>query len=223
MAFKTKQRLRGVRDIFGPYHAESTRSDAAFEYVWKDDTRVAGTQFELGQRPVRRANGEDMARVVVAAKSGRWADVPPDILVRYYGNLRRISADFSEVHGNEKHVSVYWGATGTGKSRRAWTEYPDAYSKDPLTKFWCGYQAQQTVIIDEFRGVISIAHMLRWLDRYPVRVEVKGSSVGLAATRIIITSNLDPRNWYPDLDAETLAALMRRFTVVEHFVNLMNP
>jgi len=32
-------------------HWELSRSDAAAEYVWKEDTRVPGTQFEFGSRP----------------------------------------------------------------------------------------------------------------------------------------------------------------------------
>ena len=48
---------------------------------------------------------------------------------------------------------VYWGPTGTGKSRRAWDEAGvEAYCKDPRTKFWDGYQVEENVVIDEFRG-----------------------------------------------------------------------
>lgn len=68
------------------------------------------------------------------------------------------------------------------------------------------------VIIDEFRGVIDISHILRWLDRYPVRVERKGSSMPLKAKNIWITSNIAPREWYPGLDEATLEALLRRLT-----------
>jgi len=89
----------------------------------------------------------------------------------------------------------------------------DAYPKDPRTKFWDGYRDHQHVVIDEFRWGIDIAHMLRWLDKYPVVVEVKGSAVVLKAKVIWITSNMDPRKWYPDLDEETLAALLRRLTI----------
>ena len=103
---------------------------------------------------------------------------------------------------------VFWGRTGTGKSKRAWDEGGlQSYPKDPRTKFWDGYSGQRTVIIDEFRGAIDIGHLLRWLDRYPVIVEIKGSSTRLVAETIYITSNLDPRMWYPDLDPETLSAL----------------
>ena len=68
--------------------------------------------------------------------------------------------------------------------------------------------------IDTHLG-IDISHMLRWLDRYPVRVEIKGASRPLLAKKIWITSNLDPRLWYPDCDEQTKDALMRRLEVVE--------
>jgi len=46
VAYRKKKSLVGVRECFGPFHAEITRSDAASEYVWKDDTAVAGTRLE---------------------------------------------------------------------------------------------------------------------------------------------------------------------------------
>lgn len=111
---------------------------------------------------------------------------------------------------------MFWGATGTGKSRRAWDEASfDAYPKGPTSIWWCGYNGQPNVVMDEFRGQIGISHLLRWFDRYPVTVEVKGSSVVLNAKQIWVTSNLHPRDWYPDLDEETLNALLRRVKVVE--------
>lgn len=122
----------------------------------------------------------------------------------------------------ERTVYVFWGDTGTGKSRRAWDEAGlSAYPKSPSTKFWDGYQDQKHVVIDEFRGDIGISHMLRWLDRYPVLVETKGSGIVLSASTIWITSNISPSNWYPTLDADTTAALLRRLTVT-HFRELIN-
>jgi len=49
--FFTQVRLSHVRSVFGPYHAEPTKSVCAERYVWKEETRIAGTQFELGERP----------------------------------------------------------------------------------------------------------------------------------------------------------------------------
>lgn len=116
----------------------------------------------------------------------------------------------------ERTTFVFWGTTGTGKSRRAWDEAGmEAYGKDPRSKFWDGYGIQKHIVIDEFRGGIDISHLLRWTDRYPCRVEIKGSSVPLVAEKIWITSNIPPTQWYPLLDDQTLAALMRRLTVIE--------
>lgn len=216
VVFSGQQRLAGVKKIFGnSAHAEPSRSSAADEYVWKEETAVAGTRFELGDRPMRRNNTSDWNAIRESAKRGQLDEVPADIFVRHYGSLRRISADYAQPAAIERTVLVYWGPTGTGKSRRAWNEAGmDAYPKDPCTKFWCGYRGQQHVVLDEFRGQIGISHMLRWLDRYPCVVEQKGSSCVLSCTRIWITSNLDPRNWYPDLDEATVDALMRRLEII---------
>ena len=143
--------------------------------------------------------------------------IPAHVRITCYNSIRSIRADFLKPTGVEKQVFVYWGTTGTGKSRRAWDEAGmEAYGKDPRTKFWCGYQGEEHVVIDEFRGGIDISHLLRWVDRYPLRVEIKGSSRPLCASKVWITSNLEPRMWYPDVDPETLSALMRRLNVT-HF------
>lgn len=221
VCFTTKRRLAFVRTTFGPHHAEPTKSRAAMDYVWKEDTRVAGTQFELGELPIVRSKHQDWERVRSLAQSGQLSSVPADIYVRCYNQLRRIATDHLEADPVVKRVQVYWGATGTGKSQRAWNEAGfTAYPKDPRSKFWDGYRGQECVVIDEFRGGIDIGHMLRWLDRYPCLVEVKGSSVALAATKIWITSNLNPRDWYPDIDEETRQALLRRLEIT-YFPNLI--
>jgi hypothetical protein len=183
--------------------------------VFKEDTSVNGTRFELGSRPIQRNRKDDWDRIRMLAESGNLREIPSDIYIRYYFPIRAIHADAAKAVGVERVCNVFWGPTATGKSRRAWDEAGmDAYPKDPRTKWWCGYRDQQNVVIDEFRGGIDIAHMLRWLDRYPVTVETKGSSRPLVARTIWITSNLSPMRWYPDVDAETLEALIRRLNII---------
>lgn len=198
-------------------HWEPSRSKCAEEYVWKEETRVAGSQFELGGKAVKRNSKSDWEAVLRSAKSGNHDEIPPDIFVRCYHQIRSISAEYSVAHPIERSCYVYWGKTGTGKSRKAWDEAGfDAYCKDPRTKWWCGYRGEKNVIIDEFRGTIDVSHLLRWLDRYPVRVETKGSSKPLSAVKIWITSNLSPDDWYPEIDEETKLALRRRLNIT-HF------
>lgn len=217
--FDAKKTSNYVQMIFGnSVHAEATKSKAAEDYVWKDDTAVPGTHFKLGNRSLKRNSEKDWELIVDHARKGTFKHIPGDVLVRCYGNLKKIRVDSLQPESIEKEVYVYWGKTGTGKSKRAWEEAGlGAFPKDPNTKFWDGYSGQENVVIDEFRGAISISHLLRWLDRYPVIVEIKGSSCVFTTRRLWITSNLDPQNWYENLDEETYKALRRRFTQVVHF------
>lgn len=209
------RRLAWIRTTFGPFHAELTRSAAADDYVWKEATRVPGTQFELGSKPIRRNERKDWDAIWESACTGDLYSIPTDVRIRCYSTFKRIRADHLQPVAMERTCTVFWGPTGTGKSRRAWDEAgPSCYSKDPRTKFWCGYNGETNVVIDEFRGGIDISHMLRWLDRYPVRVELKGSSFPLQTQRFWITSNLHPGDWYPEIDAETRQALMRRLLII---------
>lgn len=213
--FSGKKSLRQCRELFGPFHFEITRSAAAEDYVWKEETRVDGTQFELGSKPIRRDKAADWEQVWDAAKRGEFECVPADIRIRSFFALRAIRAEYMVPIGEQRKAYVFWGATGTGKSRKAWRDAGDlAYPKDPRSKFWDGYGGQRNVVCDEFRGDIDISHVLRWLDRYPVRVEIKGSSVPLCAREIWFTSNIHPASWWPQLDAATLNAFYRRVEIV---------
>lgn len=212
-----KSTLRQVKEIFGSEcHCELSRSSAANEYVWKEETAIPSTRFELGSIPFRRNEKRDWEAIWTKAQEGDLDAIPADVRVVSYRTLRSIASDHSQAIGMVRQVHVFWGSTGTGKSRRAWDEAGEsAYCKDPRTKFWDGYQTQENVVIDEFRGGIDIAHLLRWFDRYPVRVEIKGSSRPLVAKSFWITSNLNPRLWYPDVDQMTLDALIRRLEITE--------
>lgn len=215
VAFSRKVTLSRVKSVFGrTTHGEPTRSQAAREYVWKEDTRIAGTQFEFGQFAHRRNCRTDWQAVWDSASNGRLLEIEPSIRVQHYSALRRIVSDYARSRMVERTVFCFIGPTGTGKSHRAWSEAGlEAYPKGPTTKFWDGYNGQSHVVIDEFRGGIDISHVLRWFDKYPVLVEIKGSSTPLVAEKIWITSNIEPEQWYPTLDDETMAALKRRLVI----------
>lgn len=191
------------------------RRDPDPQVFWTFDL-INSSQFQFGTKPIRINSKTDWESVWLAATVGDLLTIPARIRVVSYRTLRGIAADHDKPTSIVRSVSVFWGATGSGKSRRAWAEAgDDAYCKDPRSKFWCGYQGEEHVIIDEFRGGIDVSHLLRWFDRYPVRVELKGSSRPLIASKIWITSNLAPGLWYPDLDSMTIDALKRRLTIVE--------
>lgn len=134
---KTQLRLKQIKTIFGEScHAEPSRSSAADDYVWKEETRIAGTQFELGERPFKRNSSADWASILEKAKTGMFQDIPPDILVRYYSNIKRICVDNAKPVGIQRLCKVFWGPTGTGKSRTAWAEAGlEAYPKGITNKY----------------------------------------------------------------------------------------
>lgn len=226
--FKKALRLTPVKAHFVPQaHCELSRSAAANDYVWKDETSVPGTRFEHGRLPIQRGSVADWDAVRRSAESGDFKEIPSDILIRNYGNLKRLRVDaIVPQFRTGITVNVYWGLSGTGKTRRAWHEAgdpADVFIKDPNTKWWDGYRGQKKVIIDEFTGLISISHLLRWIDRYPVIAEVKGYSLPLEALEFWITSNVDPRDWYSDINDEQRRALLRRFTSCVHFLGNWAP
>lgn len=215
---RKKCRASAVKRLFCPEaHVELTRSAAADEYVWKDDTCIDPAQrFELGKKPLSRNQEKDWEAIWESSKKGRLDEIPADVRVRSYKTIRQIEKDHMVPQGMVRTVHVFWGSTGMGKSRRAWYEASMlAYPKSPTSIYWDGYAGHAHVVIDEFRGGINISHMLRWLDRYPVCVECKFGACVLNANTIWITSNIHPRDWYPDLDPATIDALLRRLNIVE--------
>lgn len=153
-AYKRPQRLAAVKRTFGPTcHAEMGRSDAAREYVWKEDTRVPDTQFEFGTFSMRRNEETDWNMVRELAMNGNLTEVGsryPDILVRHYSNLRNISADNAVRPAHLPGSSGVWiyGPPGVGKSHYARQRWPDYYDKG-LNKWWTGYKDEPFALLDD--------------------------------------------------------------------------
>lgn len=75
-----KVSLRQLKESFSTSgHYELSRSSSAEDYVWKEDTRIEGSQFEIGARPIRRNSQQDWDQVWDAARSGRILDIPAQI------------------------------------------------------------------------------------------------------------------------------------------------
>lgn len=216
--FKGNKRFGAVKVLLPGAHWEPAKGSTEhnIDYCSKD-----GDFTEYGQRPTTAKEKGQMEKdrwrnIIAMAKAGTLEENEPKIYFQHLKTAEYLHTKYQQAPHIEKTVKVFWGPTGTGKSRLAWEEAGmGAYPKDPRTKFWNGYNGQQNVIFDEFRGGIDISHMLRWLDRYPVIVEVKGSSTALMMENVWITSNLHPKDWYPDMDDATTQALLRRLKITE--------
>lgn len=142
----------------------------------------------------------------------------PMLSYRYYSTFRQIQKDFMKPGENLIGSSCgvwYWGQAGAGKSWKAREDYPDAYFK-MKNKWWCGYQGQEFVIIDDIdpNHAVLGSHIKLWADIYPFLAEIKGGAITIRPKVICITSQYPPERIWPN-DPETLEAIRRRFHVTQ--------
>lgn len=111
------------------------------------------------------------------------------------------------------NVFFLWGPTGAGKSR-----YVNERSAVPLGYqsnggFILGYNGEDVVVFEETDPAdFPRDFLLRLLDRYPLRVNIKGGDRNWKPRTIYFTSNNDPTAWL-----QNDAALWRRVTEVRQF------
>lgn len=183
--------------------------------------------FELGALSHQGAR-KDLSAVQQAVFSGQTmaemtyginGSTPP---IRNQNHLK-FAESLIKIHAQvrdstiDPRVEWWYGPSATGKSRAAFAEFPDAYVAMENSKWWDGYESQSTVIIDDFSSDwCSFRTLLKILDRYPYRIEVKGSSTQLVATTFIITSEKPPEAQYPNIDCDKVQ-LYRRITNVRKY------
>jgi len=184
----------------------------AADYCKKD-----GQWTERGTitKPGRRTDIEEIKRMVrakrpmheIAEKSETYQQLKFAKLFKECTQKKRPIQDID--------VRWYYGKAGTGKTKAAYDEFPDLYT--PINfKWWEDYQGELVVLIDDFRKDWCKFHeLIKLLDRYPIKVECKGSFYQLQATTIILTAPVRPEDMYDT--REDLYQLTRRILTVKHF------
>lgn len=225
-----KKSLKGMKAVHPTAHWEIRNGthEQAVAYCTKEATRAAGPwRFGGEPAPGRRT---DLDAVHDALKEGKSLTEISDSHFSAFVKFGRGFEKWKLLHTVKNRswhteVRVYWGPTGTGKSRRALHEAgPNAYwALQPGSGqacFFDGYEGQEHVVIDEFYGWIPYAVLLKMLDRYPLMVHTKGGATNFYPKCVWITSNKNPREWYASC---AFAPLQRRLspphgTVIEMLV-----
>lgn len=224
--FNNALSMAGIHDLMGFKRAhlivKSGRStfNEAIEYCTKD-----GVYSEFGTRPIdpkQKGEGERARwlKIIKLAKAGRGTDLAdefPGVYIRQYRTLLQITKDHLkmplDIDGPGRVGVWIWGPAGTGKSRMARFNWPDAYKKQ-YNKWWDGYTGQENVIMDEMEkeGSMFGHHLKIWTDRYAFMGEVKGGNLAMRPKQFIVTSNysIDDIFQEPELNA----AIKRRFTQI---------
>lgn len=194
-----------------PSHNQLTPNEVTYE---------EGTAMRQGQRNDLNAIGE---QIVAGVLPQAIAEENPGMYARYHRGLHALRAaviDRPRDPATPKNVIVYFGPTGTGKTRSAREQCIEQYGSvflwDPTLYPWFdGYDNHRGVVIDEFRGQLPFSVILRLLDRYEMTVQVKGGMRQFVADTIYITSPKHPDEWYKDDGSDKVNQLKRRITTIE--------
>lgn len=212
MRFRTLNRLLGNRCWLA---VRKGSFEQAQEYVEKDG------DFETFGARISRSRGArtDLEGLREALSQRVPLSVISNDFFKEYMRYRRSISGYVALHAVPRtwvcSVIVYYGKTGTGKTRSVFdnaVNVTDVWVY-PGNGWFDGYEGQEIVLFDDFSGSeFKLPYLLKLLDRYPMRVPIKGDFVNWAPKEIYITSNLDPKSWFPNAHQEHVEALFRRFT-----------
>jgi len=119
-------------------------------------------------------------------------------MVKYFKGFDRYMHSINPKRRTEMpEVYVFWGKSGSGKSKQAYEMTEGlAYYKNPTNKWWDGFEAgYEDVIVDDYRGAWGEEYILSLCDRYPLNYEIKGGTIEIQFKRIFFTTNIHPKAW----------------------------
>jgi len=228
IAFSARKRMSTVKNLIGGNpHVEVTRGtpEQADEYCTKEDTRDANAGFGIHRvgtlpEPLQPGKRNDLLEVKHAMDEGKhlWQIPQEDesLFNTVTRNHRALGIYENHVTPPRDHATalhIHEGDPGTYKSHSA-KQYPERYylNSGNSGAWFDGYEPNKhtTIVADEFGGhFMPYTQLKRLCDRYGLNVETKGGVTAFRAKRVVITSNIDPEQWYPKYP---FAELERRIT-----------
>jgi len=216
----TRQRsfLQVKRTINERMHIEIRRGTQAqaIAYCTKEDTRVEGSSGEGGMQ-ANATKKQKLAPLVAKLQAGEdLMDIEDDfpcLMLLHRDKIQDFAIKCKGKRDWATEIEIFVGKTGTGKSFTAKTENEDAYNVPwPMGGrwWWPNYTGEHCVIMDEFRHQVKMDVMLKMLDRYAWTLESKGRNFQFVSRKIVITTNIDPKDWYSGVSKEVKEPLRRR-------------
>lgn len=200
ITFSKASRLSALKKINSRIHWEPAKSaEALANYCIKDqdyyieDNRTQGTRTDL------RAAAELVTKSGIKAV----AEQMPEAYIRYHNGISMYRQVTQKPRTFKPNVIWVYGPTGSGKTRSITeiTGVDNTWMSLSTLRWWDGYENQDNVIFDDFRGDFCTFHeLLRILDRYPYTVQVKGGTRIFNSKNIFITSCMHPREVYHQRD-----------------------
>lgn len=219
----TKKRFTTIlKSLTGAHIEKAKNNQDCWTYCNKEETRVgwSGNHGACPRGMGARSDLQAAVDLVMQRGANAVAEEMPAAYVRFGRGLRKLelrkrSRDLLTY--KQITVTVFWGPTGTGKTRRV-AELGDVYPLECTDPLWFdGYHGQKRLLIDEFYGQLKPSVMLKLLDVYIRSWGIKGGFVIGDWDEIYITSNVHPDNWYEaGVPIRVKEAIKRRFSTVEY-------
>lgn len=231
--WKSQQRLSALRNLMGAHvHWEIARGTPSQnrDYCTKNEGRI-GEFCESGEFP-KTAPGKrtDLALLHSRLQNGLTTAEYVSEFFSTFARYPRLVENYVSASVKARDPSqpisswLLVGPPGLGKSRLAGflgRRLADGrVFRHCLGKWFDGYRGEPTILLDDFCGSsLPFTQFKHLLDRYPVRVELKGLSCEMAATNFIITTNYEPKEWWKAEVTGThgVSAILRRIGKVLAF------
>ena len=208
---------RVKRDFPTNTHIERCGGDHASNIAY---IKKGGNWWEHGEYPSEQGERTDLKEIWRLIKEGKplsfIRDEYPSQMIRYGRGIKELAFSILPPAWRDVIVEVYYGASGTGKTRRAMLN-DSVYKLNTNTNgtlWFDGYEGEDVLLLDDFYGWIKYGELLTLLDGYRYRCQIKGGSVWARWSRVIITSNKSPEDWYEGIQKD---ALFRRIEFVWYF------
>jgi len=215
-----QSRMNKIKKFLGDdtVHIEGRRGTQkqAIAYCSKEDTKISETVI-VGT-PREQGGRTDLNIIRDKVKSGvRLTEIVNQMERVNYQAVRMaqtLMTVYSIPRSTKPIVIWLYGATGKGKTRYVYDNYPDIYSKN-ISKWWDGYEQNETILIDDYRKDFSKFHeLLKLIDRYPCQREIKGGTIQINSKYIIFTSPASPLKLWEHRRDEDMKQLKRRIDYI---------
>lgn len=248
--FRRATRMRTVKDIFGSrIHCERRMGSGAVakHYCQKpvadcdcskcvdaralpnDGLMVPTLRLEFGiaRGTAGRPKG-NFAKVIAGIREGKsvveMEDEFPATIAMFPDKVNDYAIRMIGERDWAMDIEIFVGPSGSGKSTTAKLENPGCFHCPWPTGgrwWWPGYAGQEVVVCDEFRDhCLKLDQLFKFFDRHPMKVEAKGRSMDMVSRKIVLTTNVDPREWYGGVTnavKEPLARRIREFGKIYDF------